>query len=74
MEKISSKAYLQLDGVKPILIELMQLSMDLKEIKEKLTDEDIKSEIDLIIRKCEGLLNLPIKQVYLSEDQISERP
>ena len=72
--KTTDKAYIKYDGVKPILKELMQLPLDLKEIRDSLSDEGIKSEIDLIIRKYEDLLLLPVKQVYLSEDQISERP
>ena len=68
--KTTDKAYIKYDGIKPILKELMQLPLDLKEIRDSLSDDGAKFKLDLIIKKYEDLLLLPVKQVYLDEDQI----
>ena len=68
--KTTDKAYIKYDGIKPILKELMQLPLDLKEIRDSLSDDGTKFKLDLIIKKYEDLLLLPVKQVYLDEDQI----
>lgn len=68
--KTTDKAYIKYDGIKPILKELMQLPLGLKEIRDSVSDDGTKFKLDLIIKKYEDLLLLPVKQVYLDEDQI----
>ena len=48
----------------------MQLLLDLKEIRDSVSDDGAKFKLDLIIKKYEDLSLLPVKQVYLDEDQI----